>query len=106
MAKHKSHASSCHKYNFETKNEGKLTNHVAKHRSQESSEDKSKTSANITSNLKENVATSFCNKCELKAPSAPFFNVSDVEDELAEVKDDNHDVTLARDDGKRGGGLL
>ena len=37
----------------------------------------------------ENHASS-CDKCELKAPSAPFFNVSD--------------VTLACDDGKRGRG--
>ena len=32
------------------------------------------------------------------------FNVSDVGYELAEVKDDTHDVTLACDDGKRGRG--
>ena len=51
----------------------------------------------------ENHASS-CDKCELKAPSAPFFNVSDVGYELAEVKDDTHHVTLACDDGKRGRG--
>ena len=46
---------------------------------------------------------SSCDKCELKAPGAPFFNVSNVGYELAEVKDDNHDVTLAGDDCKHVG---
>ena len=33
-----------------------------------------------------------------------FFNVSDGGEELAEVKDDTPDVTLAYSEGKRGGG--
>ena len=64
--------------------------------------------AQISCNLKEHVTkhenhSGSCEKCEMKAPSALFFNVSDGGDELAEAKDDNPDVTLACNDGKRGG---
>ena len=53
------HASSCKKCDFETKTEGKLTDHVVKHRIQESPDDNGKTSTNITSNLKEHASVCY-----------------------------------------------
>ena len=64
---------------------------MAKHSSQGSPDDKSKTIANFTSNLKEHVTKyenheSSCDKCELKATSPHFFNVTDEEMKLQKFK--------------------